>query len=384
MPQQIKRNILLNPGPSTTTDTVKLAQVVPDICPREEEFISLMGGIRTDLVRIVHGDPDIYTSVPFCGSGTICIDVALNSLVPDVVSADLSPRILVVHNGAYSSRACEILDAYHIPYVDFRQPYLEKPSLTELDKALSENSDVAVVYATHHETGSGLLNPIRDIGRIAHKHGSVFITDTTSSYAMLPIDVGLDEIDFCMASAQKGIQGMTGLSYIIGRRDLIEKSKDYPTRSYYCNLFMQYDFFENTGQMHFTPPVQTIYAARQALDEYFSEGESEKHSRHRRIIESIRAGIDCLGFREMVSRDCQSGLVAAIRYPDDPNWDFNRVHDYCYKRGFTIYPGKLEQTGSFRLCALGAIDVPDIEAFWAVFEEALKVANVQIPIIYTR
>ena len=33
---KIKRNILLNPGPATTTDSVKLAQVVPDICPREK------------------------------------------------------------------------------------------------------------------------------------------------------------------------------------------------------------------------------------------------------------------------------------------------------------------------------------------------------------
>ena len=39
---EIKRNILLNPGPATTTDTVKLAQVVPDICPREKEFADAM------------------------------------------------------------------------------------------------------------------------------------------------------------------------------------------------------------------------------------------------------------------------------------------------------------------------------------------------------
>ena len=71
----MKRNILLNPGPSTTTDSVKMAQVVPDICPREKEFASLMKGLREDLVRIVHGDTDKYTSVLFCGSGTINIDV---------------------------------------------------------------------------------------------------------------------------------------------------------------------------------------------------------------------------------------------------------------------------------------------------------------------
>lgn len=52
---EVKRNILLNPGPSTTTDTVKLAQIVPDICPREKMFQSIMAPMRRDLVKIVHG-----------------------------------------------------------------------------------------------------------------------------------------------------------------------------------------------------------------------------------------------------------------------------------------------------------------------------------------
>ncbi len=38
----VKRNILLNPGPATTTDTVKMALVVPEFCPREKEFGSLI------------------------------------------------------------------------------------------------------------------------------------------------------------------------------------------------------------------------------------------------------------------------------------------------------------------------------------------------------
>ena len=89
--ESVKRNILLNPGPSTTTDTVKYAQVVPDICPREKEFGSLMKGIREDLVKIVHGDTEKYTAVLFCGSGTINIDVCLNSLLPE------GKKILVVN-----------------------------------------------------------------------------------------------------------------------------------------------------------------------------------------------------------------------------------------------------------------------------------------------
>ena len=373
---KVERKVLLNPGPSTTTDTVKLAQVVPDICPREKEFQNIMAPMREDLVRIVHGNPEEYTAVLFCGSGTICIDVALNSLLAQ------GKKAFVINNGSYSQRAVDVLTYYGMPFVEVKQPIDTTPDLDVIEKALQQNSDIGYVYVTYHETGTGLLNPVKEIGALAHKYGAFLITDTTSAYAMIPIDVYDQNIDFCMASAQKGIMGMTGLSYIIVRRDIIEESKNYPRRSYYCNLYMQYDFFERTGEMHFTPPVQTIYAARQALKEYFEEGEEAKWARHQRIMNAIHKGEDDLGLKESLSRSVQSGLVSAVRYPDDPNCDFEKVHDYCYERGFTIYPGKIEKKGTFRLCALGAIDEDDIVDFWKVFEEALHEYDIQIPAVY--
>lgn len=373
---EIKRNVLLNPGPSTTTDTVKMAQVVPDICPREQEFASLMKGLRRDLVKIVHGDENKYTSVLFCGSGTINIDVCLNSLLPE------GKKILVVNNGAYSSRAVEICEYYGLSHIDLKFPVTERPDLELIEKTLEENPDIALVHTTHNETGTGILNPIREIGALAHKYNAIFCVDTTSTYAMRPIDIENDNIDFCMASAQKGLMAMTGLSFVVGNTEIIKKSKDYPKRSYYCNLFLQYDYFEKTGEMHFTPPVQTIYATVQALKEYFAEGEDAKWARHTRVFEAIHKGLDELGFKDVIKRDEQTGLVVAAIYPNDSNWDFMKVHDYCYERGYTIYPGKIAGTNTFRLCALGAIDEDDITGFFEVFKEALRKYNIQIPVKY--
>ena len=200
----IKRNILLNPGPSTTTDTVKAAQIVPDICPREKEFQSIMAPMREDLVKIVHGGDD-YTSVLFCGSGTICIDVVLNSLLAE------GKKALVINNGSYSSRAVEVLTYYGLPFIDLKMPLDKSPELDIIEMTLKRNRDIGYVYMTHHETGSGLLNPIREVGALAHRYNAFFITDTTSSYAMIPINVYEDNIDFCMASSQNGFKGMTGL-----------------------------------------------------------------------------------------------------------------------------------------------------------------------------
>lgn len=360
------RKVLLNPGPATTTDSVKAAQVVADICPREKEFGEVMRSVSRDLVRIVHGESAGYSSVLFCGSGTICIDAALSSLLPS------GKKALIVNNGAYSSRAVEVCEYYGLPHVNLRLSIDRPVDVCEVERALRDNSDIALVYTTHHETGTGVLNPIRDIGRIAHEHGAVFVVDTTSSYAMIPIDVARDNVDVCMASAQKGIQGMTGLSFIVARTSVIEASARYPKRSYYCNLYQQYSYFEKTGQMHFTPPVQTIYAAKQALLEYFEEGEDAKWQRHQAVAARIHEGLSRLGLKEAIAPEFQSQLVVSVCYPDDPRWNFEAVHDYCYERGFTIYPGKIQGLDTFRLCTLGAIFPEDIDAFMVVLAESLE------------
>lgn len=373
---EMKRNILLNPGPATTTDTVKMAQVVPDICPREKEFVEVMREVEDGLLRIVHADPEEYAAVLFCGSGTINMDICLNSLLPE------KKRILILNNGAYSSRGAEICEYYGLPHINLELPLDRQPDLALIERTLQENTDIALVYTTHHETGTGLLNPIREIGELVHRYHGVFVVDTTSTYAMRPIHIAEDEVDCCMASAQKGIMAMTGLSFIIGRKAIIEASAGYPKRSYYCNLYMQYAYAKEHGEMHFTPPVQVIYSVRQALLEYFAEGEENKWARHCRVFQAIRAGLTDLGFRIYISEENESGLVAAALYPEDSNWDFGKIHDYCYERGYTIYPGKVEKLGMFRLCALGAIDKKDIEAFFVVFKEALHKYEITVPIRY--
>ena len=126
---KIKRNVLLNPGPATTTDTVKLAQIVPDICPREKEFADNMKELRNQLVKVAHGDKDKHTAVLFTGSGTINIDICLNSLLPE------NKKILVVNNGAYSSRAVEVCQYYGMPHINHL--CLISPILMTLNKHLT-------------------------------------------------------------------------------------------------------------------------------------------------------------------------------------------------------------------------------------------------------
>jgi 2-aminoethylphosphonate-pyruvate transaminase len=370
----VKRNVLLNPGPATTSDAVKYAQVIPDICPREQEFVDLMTDVRKQLVQVVHGDPKKYTAIVFTGSGTIIQDVLINSLVPE------GKKICVVNNGAYSARMVEIAQYYHIPCVNIEFSTTQLPDLEKVQKIIETDQDIAVVVTVHHETGTGVLNPIKAIGQIAHDNGCVFVVDTISTYGLRPINIEQENIDFLMSSAQKGLAAMTGASWTVGNIEEIEKSKDYPTRSYYCNLYMQYDFFKRAGEMHFTPPVQSMYALKQALEEYWKEGEQARWQRLSKCWEAVHNGLEEIGLASVINKEIQGKLVVTIKAPEDDRFDFFKLHDYCYDRGFTIYPGKMFGLNTFRLCNLGLITEKDIQAFFVVAKEAFREMGYSIPI----
>jgi 2-aminoethylphosphonate-pyruvate transaminase len=48
------------------------------------------------------------------------------------------------------------------------------------------------------------------------------------------------------------------------------------------------------------------------------------------------------------------------------------MHDYFYSKGFTLYPGKLDQLNTFRVANIGDISCKDIKSFLAVLEQYLK------------
>lgn len=368
---KIKRNILLNPGPATTTDTVKKSMIIPDICPREKEFCSIMQEVRKDLINVVHGDNN-YTSILFAGSGTAVMDACINSVVPE------NKKIAIINNGAYGARMVQIAQAYTIDYVEIKVEWNKKPDSNEIENILKSDKDIACLSMVHHETTTGILNPIKEIGKIVAKYNCVFIVDAISSYAAIPINIKEYNIDFLMSTSNKCIQGMAGLSFVICPKDELEKTKDYMKRSYYLNLYKQYNSFEKTGQMQFTPPVQIAYSLKQALLEYFREGETNRYERYTQSWKVLRNGLLDMGFKLLLKEEEESHILLTVIEPDISEFNFEKMHDLLYKNGFTIYPGKVSFEKTFRLANMGAIDKNDIENFLNCLKNVLSEMNIKL------
>ncbi|WP_318505542.1 2-aminoethylphosphonate aminotransferase [Bacillus sp. T3] len=360
--QSIKRNCLLNPGPATTTDTVKFAQVVPDICPREEEFGDIMETISTELTLLA-GSPDQYTTVLFGGSGTAAVEAIISSVISE------QELLVIVNNGAYGKRMCQMAEIYELNFIEFRSAPDEPLNISDLEAFINDKPDkIAYLAIVHCETTTGLLNPIIEVGNLCQKYKLSLIVDAMSSFAAIPIDLKQMNISYLAASSNKNLQGMAGVSFVIANKDHLEKTAQIKPRNLYLNLYEQYRSFVQNRQMRFTPPVQTLYALKQAIIETKWEGIPRRYERYSRSWETLIKGVTRLGLNYIVPKSSHSKIITSIIEPEQKGYHFLDMHNFFYEKGFTIYPGKLDQRNTFRVANIGEITYKDMERFIDLLE----------------
>ncbi|RII36240.1 2-aminoethylphosphonate--pyruvate transaminase [Clostridium chromiireducens] len=364
---EIKRNILLNPGPATTSDTVKLAQVVPDICPREKEFGDIMEFVSKELTSFV-GSNDEYTTVLFGGSGTAAVEAIISSVVGD-------NTILIINNGAYGKRIVEMAEIYNLNYREYNSSPTEEINLSVLEDLIkahnssNEKTHISHLAVIHHETTTGILNDIKSIGEICNKYDIEMIVDAMSSFAGIPINMHKMNITYLASSSNKCIQGMAGISFVIANKESLEKTNSIKPRNLYLNIYKQYLYFKDNYQMRFTPPVQVLYALKQAIIEAKKETIEKRYERYEACCKILWNGLDKLNLKRLVSEKASSMLLTSIIEPKIEGYSFDSLHDYLYNKGFTIYPGKINSEDTFRIANIGQIYPENMVKFVEILEE---------------
>ncbi len=109
--------------------------------------------------------------------------------------------------------SCDWLEkeGYDITYIDVDEAGVVR--LDKLETAIREDTILISVMFANNEIGT--IQPVKEIGRIAHMHGVLFHTDAVQAFGQIPIDVNDMNIDMLSASSHKfnGPKG-TGFLYI--------------------------------------------------------------------------------------------------------------------------------------------------------------------------
>ena len=110
---------------------------------------------------------------------------------------------------------CEWLEkhGFEVTYLDVDEKGLVSPE--ELEKAIRPDTILISIMAANNEIGT--IEPLAEIGEIAHKHGILFYTDAVQPFAHIPLDVDAMHIDMLSASGHK-INGPKGIGIMYIRK----------------------------------------------------------------------------------------------------------------------------------------------------------------------
>jgi len=362
----MKRNILLTPGPVTISDSVKKAMTGPDMWTRHPDFEKVMDSVRKDLLKIVDADNQ-YTCILFASSGTGVMEGMVSMIQP-------KERALIISNGMYGERFCDIADKYGVDYYNLKFDWGEPIDLGKVGLCI-DSGMFSHIFVTHHETSTGILNPIEQIGKIARKNDLVYCVDTISSFAGIPISVKNCGIDFMVGTSVKCIQGPSGIAFLICRRHRLEEIKNHQ-KSFYFNFYDQYKSFEENKQARFTIPVRIMYGLRKAIDEFLEE--KTRSLRYQQNHHYLKEGMNNKGFKSYLPENVtRSRLLEMFYYLDNPKFDFNVFRDKLYERGYTIYENSTPPR-TFRICNYGDIDSVNISSFLLVVNVVLEEMGVKV------
>jgi 2-aminoethylphosphonate-pyruvate transaminase len=354
--------VLLNPGPANTSPRVRQALLTPDLCHREPEFFEVMRECRTRLVGVIGAAP-AFDAVLFTGSGTAAVEATVASAVPPDRS------LLVVDNGVYGDRMRRMAQAHRIPAEVLRYDSITPVAPGDVARTLREHPEISHVALVHHETTTGLLNPVEAVAEVTAAAGRQVIVDAMSSLFGEPLDITRPGIDFVTASANKCLQGIPGVSFVLARRAALEALKGRPARSVYLDLVNHWTTQEQDNTP-FTPAVQVLHATREALLELEEEGVAARIARYAENCRVLRRGMAALGFEILVPEGARSSILTTFRLPRGVTYD--ALHDAMKRRGYIIYAGQGEiRTYAFRVSNMGTLTPKDMQAVVAAFAECL-------------
>lgn len=358
------RRLLLTPGPLTTSAAVKAAAAGPDECPRESEFGDEIAAVISRLHHVARTRPTSHAFALLGGPGTAAVESALGSLVPP------SGKLLVLNNGAYGARAGEIARRLGIAVEEWSLDWCSRPSDADWVARL-DTAGCSHAFWVHHETTTGMLNPLEGFAEACRRRGIVSFVDAMSSFGGLDVDWGEVPVDGFITSSNKCLQGLPGLGIVGLRRELLV---DPPSpRSVAMDLVGHIHCLEARREFPFTPPIPILRALRVALDELLAEGVAGRSARYELNYTIMRDALVQRGFALLLPAAWQSRLLTAWREP--AGFSFDAFHDFLRERNITVYPGKVPGMDSFRTGHIGDLDAEDHRVVIQAIDEWLARAN---------
>ncbi|MBO68529.1 MAG: aminotransferase [Acidiferrobacteraceae bacterium] len=347
---QTEPAITLSAGPVGVYPRVLRAMATPvqyDFDPYFQEFYENVNDKVSEALRI-----DYPALIMHCEPAP-GIEAAAASLISkqDVV-LNLASGVYGKGFGYWSAR-------YNKELLEIEVPYNESISPDQVDSMFAKRKDISVVSVVHHDTPSGTINPIEEIGKIVRDNNALLLVDAVSSWGGMNIHPNDCCADIFITGPSKCLGGAPGLTIMaVNERawQHIDNNKDAPFASA-LSLSDWRNAWRHDQPFPFTPSVAEMNGLNAVIDNYLEEGPENVWARHRTTASACRAGIRAMGCDLWaVDESIAADTTTAVRIPDGVEDESLRmtarnIFGVAFSSGRNETLGKLLRIGHMGLVA---------------------------------
>jgi aspartate aminotransferase-like enzyme len=359
------KQYLMTAGPTPLPPAVSQVMAEPMTYHRAPAFIEVYARVLKRLRDVFQTANEVQV---FTSSGTGALESAVANLVRPGEPA------LVASCGKFGERWFELCEAYGAETIHWETEWGRKVDPAGLEERLAANPGVGLVFTTFSETSTGVVNDIRELTEVAHRHGALIAVDAVSGLAAVPLPQDDWGVDVVVAGSQKALMAPPGLAFTSANEAALERAAQSPGRRYY------FDWARTvSGQRKdppdspFTPAVGLVRALDVALGMIEAEGLEQVYERHALLGRATREAAKALELELLGGvPDDNANVVTAIALPEAI--DGGKVPKLMRDRyGITIAGGQGKLKGRIaRIAHCGYFGAFDIIVTMSALEMTLR------------
>lgn len=293
--------LLRVPGPTPVPDRVVRAGSRPMLYHRGAEFVEIFERSVARLKKLFETEGDVFI---LAGSGTLAMESAVANLVAP------GDEAVVASGGKFGERWVELVEAFGGRPVVVDYPYGRGVEPEQIAEAMERHPRAKVVFATHNESSTTVLNEIERIAKVVRERGGILAVDAVSSLGGAALEMDAWGVDVVVSGSQKCLMLPPGLAFVAVNARAWERSRAVSASRYYAD-WRRYREAQAKGQTPYTPAVSLIVALDEALTMLEEEGKKARLDRHRLMMTMVREGLKALGFELYVEERWASPTVTA-------------------------------------------------------------------------
>jgi serine---pyruvate transaminase len=301
------KQYLMTAGPTPVPPAVTQAMAAPMLYHRAPAFDELFQRVLTRLPQVFRTSNPV---LGFASSGTGAMESAAANLLRPGTKA------LACATGKFGERWIQLAEAYGADLVRHEPGWGVRLDPADIDRLLSENPGVEVVFATLSETSTGIVHDIQAIAEVVRRHDAILAVDAVSGLGAAELHQDDWGVDVVVAGSQKALMCPPGLAFAsVSERALEFAARDAAGRYYFD--WGRAAKSQAKGASPFTPAVSLFLGLDVALGMIEDEGLENVWARHDLLARATRAGAAAIGLELFGDPDERSTVVTAVELPGD-------------------------------------------------------------------